>query len=87
MKKIIPTEGKVILSRDECVRVGKYVIGWWGKDYIGGSSHFRPSLNEGRVYYYAKLNNGDNVNGWSMAELRDAIIESGKNGIEPDEDQ
>lgn len=85
MKKIIPQEGKVTLSRDECVRVGKYVIGYWCKDYVGGSFHFRPSANEGRVYYTAKLNNGEFVDGWTQAELRDAIVEKGKGGIEPED--
>ena len=82
MKIIIPQEGKVTLSRDECIRVGKYVIGYWDKEFVGGSFHFRPSPNEGRAYYTAKLNNGDFVDGWTQAELRDAIIASGKNGIE-----
>lgn len=86
MKKIIPTKGKVILGRDECIRVGKHVIGWWSKDYVAGSSHYRPSQYEGSIYYTAKLTNGDFLDAWTMAELRGAIIESGKDGIEPEEE-
>ena len=86
MKKIIPTEGKVILSHDKCIRVGKHVIGWWSKEHVAGSSHYRPSQYEGRVYYTAKLTNDDFLDAWTMADLRDAIIESGKDGIEPEED-
>jgi len=86
MKKIIPTYGKVVLSRDECIRVGKYVIGYWEKDNVGGSMHYRPSVYEGSVIYGAKLNNGDYVKGWTMAELRERIVEAGKDGIETEEE-
>ena len=81
MKKIVPSQ--VVLSRDECIRAGKYVIGYWYKDYVAGSSHFRPSPYEGHVIYGAKLINNVFVQGWTMAELREAIIEAGKYGLEP----
>ena len=84
MKKITPH--KVTLSYDECIRAGRYVIGYWTKDYVAGSSHFRPSANEGRAYYTAKLNNGAFLDAWTQADLRDAIIESCKNGIEPEDE-
>ena len=81
MKKIVPK--KVVLSRDERVRVGNYVIGWWEKDYVAGSSHFRPSSYEGRLYYKASLNNGVNVDSYSQEGLRDEIIAACQEGIEP----
>lgn len=84
MKKIIPT--KVVLSRDECVRAGKYVIGWWEKDYVSGSSHFRPSAYEGHPYYRASLNNGKNVGSYTMEGLREEILSACQDGIEPEED-
>lgn len=83
MKKIFPK--KVVLSRDECVRVGNHVIGYWESDYIAGSSHFRPSSSEGRLYYKASLNNGENVDAFTQAELREEIIAACKDGIEPSE--
>lgn len=83
MKKIVPK--KVVLSRDECVRVGKYVIGWWEKDYVAGSSHFRPSPYEGRLYYKASLNNGVVVDSFSQEGLRDEIIAACQDGIEPED--
>lgn len=85
MKLIVPRNGKIILSYDGCVRIGKHVIGYWDKDYVAGTSHFRPSTNEGKSYYTAKLNNGDFLDGWTQAELREAIIESCKDGIKPAE--
>ena len=85
MKKIIPQEGKVTLSRDECVRVGKLVIGYWMKDRVGGSMHFRPSPYEGHVVYSAKLNNDAFVTGWTMADLKEAIVDACKDGIEVEE--
>lgn len=81
MKKIIPK--KVVLSRDEYVRVGNHVIGCWEKDYVPGSSHFRPSPYEGRVYYKASLNNGKFVDSYSQSGLRDEIIAACEDGIEP----
>ncbi len=81
MKKIVPK--KVVLSRDECVRVGNHVIGWWEKDYIAGSSHFRPSPYEGRLYYKASLNNGKNVDAYTQEVLRNEIIAACQDGIEP----
>ena len=81
MRKIVPS--KVVLSRDECVRAGQYVIGWWEKDYVPGSSHFRPSAFEGRLYYKASLNNGVVVDAFTQAELREEIIAACKDGIEP----
>jgi len=83
MKKIFPK--KIILSRDECVRAGKYVIGWWEKDYVAGSSHFRPSPDEGRMYYKASLTNDEYVDSFSMNGLREEILSACKDGIEPEE--
>lgn len=81
MKKIVPN--KVVLCRDECVRAGQHVIGWWEKDYVPGSSHFRPPALEGRLYYKASLNNGVVVDAFTQKELRDEIIAACKEGIEP----
>lgn len=85
MKKIFPNKGKIILSRDECIRIGRHVIGWWSKDRVEGTSHFRPSPNEGRVYYSASLTNGKDVDAYNMADLREKIIAACSEGIEPEE--
>jgi len=81
MNMIVPS--KVVLSRDECVRSGKYVIGWWRQDYICGSPHGRPSQYEGMLYYQASLNNGQIVDSYSMEGLREEIIDACRDGIEP----
>jgi len=83
MKKIFPK--KIVLSRDECVRSGKIVIGWWEKDYEEGTSHFRPSPNEGRLYYKATLINGDFVYSYTFQDLRKEILSACKDGIEPED--
>lgn len=86
MKKIYPKEGKVILSHDLFVRVGKHVIGWWDKERVESSPHFRPSPAEGCVSYYAKLNNDEFVQSFSWHDLHDEIVAACQDGIEPVED-
>ena len=83
MKKIFPVEGKVILSRDDYVRIGKYVIGAWRKYGVCGTFHYRPSPYEGSTFYTADLSNGSSLREWTMSDLRRAILESCKDGIEP----
>ena len=82
MEKIIYPEAKqIILSNDGVIRVGKYTIGIWSKDYVGGDIHFRPSRNEGRAVYMANLNNGSVVQTFYKSELREMIVDECKNGV------
>ncbi len=71
---------------DSSARYYDHVLGRFHQiDYVGGGFHYRPSANEGRVYYTAKLNNGELVGEYTMAALREAIVAAGKDGIEPEE--
>ncbi len=82
MEKIIYPEAKqIILSNDGIIRVGKYTIGIWSKDYIGGGFHYRPSPNEGRAVYMANLNNGSVVQTFCKSELRQMILDECKDGV------
>lgn len=85
-KILYPTSGHITLSRDNYVRVGKYIIGTWDTDYMAGSCHYRPSANEGEQYYTASLNNDENVWAWTKEELREEILEACQDGIQPMED-
>lgn len=81
-KIIIPEEGKITLSRDYCIRVGKHVIGYWEKERVEGSSHFRPSPYEGCMVYAANLENDAYVKAYSIAELKGEIAYACREGIE-----
>lgn len=82
MDKILYPEAKqIILSNDGIIRVGKYTIGIWSKDYVGGSFHFRPSLNEGRAVYMANLNNGSVIQTFYKSELRQKVVDACKKGV------
>ncbi len=82
MGKIIYPEAKqIIFSNDGVIRVGKYIIGVWSKDYVGGGFHFRPSPNEGRAVYLANLNNGSVVQTFYKSELRQMIVDECKDGV------
>ena len=82
MEKIIYPEAKqIILSNEGVIRVGKYTIGIWSKDYVGGGFHFRPSPNEGRAVYIANLNNGSVVQTFYKSELRQMIEDECKDGV------
>lgn len=82
MDKIIYPEAKqIILSNDGIIRVGKYTIGIWSKDYVGGSFHFRPSPNEGRAVYIANLNNGSVIQTYYKSNLRQMIVDACKEGV------
>ena len=80
-KTISPETKQIILSNDGRIRVGKYTIGIWSKDYVGGSFHFRPSPNEGRAVYMANLNNGSVVQTFYKSELRQMIVDECKDGV------
>jgi hypothetical protein len=82
MEKIIYPEAKqIILSHDGIIKAGKYTIGIWSKDYVGGGFHFRPSPNEGRAIYMANLNNNSVVQTFYKSELRLKIVEACKRGV------
>lgn len=82
MEKIIyPVAKQIILSNDGMVRAGKYKIGIWSKDYVGGGFHFRPSPNEGMAIYMANLNNGSVVQTFYKSELRQMIVDACKEGV------
>ena len=82
MEKILyPEAKKIVLSNDGDVRVGRYTIGSWDKDYVSGTSHFRPSPNEGKVYYTASLNNDSYVQSDYKNDLRDEIADACKDGV------
>ena len=80
-KRICPEPKQIILSNDGIIRVGKYTIGVWSKDYVGGGFHYRPSPNEGRVVYMANLNNGSAVQTFYKSELRQMVVDACKEGI------
>lgn len=80
-KLLYPDAKQVILSNDGMVRVGKYTIGDWSKDYVGGGFHYRPSPNEGRAVYLAHLNNGSVAQSFYKSELRQMIVDECKDGV------
>lgn len=88
MEKIIYPEAKqIILSNDGMIRVRKYTIGIWSKDYVGGGFHFRPSPNEGRAVYMANINNGSVVQTFYKNELRQKIADECKDGVNGESDE
>lgn len=78
---LYPESKRITLSQDGYVRVGKYTIGTWDKDYVGGGFHFRPSPNEGRAVYSANLNDGSYVQSFYKNALREEIADACKDGI------
>lgn len=82
MEKVFHPEAKrVVLSNDGNIRVGRYSIGEWSKEYVEGTSHFRPSPYEGMTIYMAYLNNGSHVRSFSKNGLRNEVAEACKDGV------
>jgi len=80
-KTLYPEAKKIVLSRDGEIRVGRYTIGEWSKDYVGGTSHFRPSPYEGMAVYFAKLNNESYVQTYCKNELKGEIADACEDGV------
>ena len=82
MEKVFyPEVKRIVLSTDGRIRVGRYTIGEWSKEYCEGTSHFRPSPYEGMTIYIASLNNGSHVRSFHKNELRYEIAGACAEGI------
>lgn len=87
MKKMIcPTAKNTRFCLDGYIRVGKYVIGEWSKEVIGGGFHFRPSPNEGRTCYYANIYDGPTLSSFCKHDLYSEIEDACKDGVEWEND-
>ena len=81
-KRVIPTAKNIRFCQDGYIRVGKWIIGDWSKEIIGGGFHFRPSANEGRTCYYANIYDGPTLCSFVKHDLYSDIEKECTEGVE-----